>query len=61
MIQILTIENFNFIKILAQIINKNLKNVWQNENNLIYVEIVNVLWYTHSTLVITNLMNLPNL
>ncbi len=31
------------------------------KNNLIYVEIVNVLWYTHSTLVITNLINLPNL
>jgi len=35
--------NFDFIKILAQILNK-ISKVWQNKNNLIYAEMVKVLW-----------------
>jgi len=42
MVQKLLVKFFDFIKILAQIINK-ISKVQQNENNLIYAEMIKVL------------------
>jgi hypothetical protein len=52
------VELFNFIKNYGQIIN-NFSKVWQNKNNLIYVEMVKVLLcvYNYITKYITNKYN----
>ncbi len=55
MVQNLTVEPFD----LAQIIN-NFPKVLQNKNNLIYAEMVKVLWYMFSHKLLRSTDNIPS-